>query len=323
MPPERRGIRRDQVRMMVLDRKTGITSHDRFDQLGNYLKSGDVLVINSSRTLPAILKAKKHKDNFSEEVEVRLARRINGATWEALVVSETSHPGDRLVFSEDLSGNIIKKNDNSPLVTILFSKTGNELFQHIYSVGEPVRYEYINHPWELDYYQTVFAAQPGSVEMPSAGRAFSWELLFKLQRQGVKITSMQLHTGLSYLLDDKWDHSPEANHEEYFIPSESWTTIMEAKLSGGRIIAVGTTVVRALESAMNSGSLSGWTNLYITPEYQLKAADAIITGLHEPEASHLAMLSAFVEKDKLFNAYQEAILEQYLWHEFGDINLII
>jgi S-adenosylmethionine:tRNA ribosyltransferase-isomerase len=190
-----------------------------------------------------------------------------------------------------------------------------------------VRYEYIQEPWNLDYYQTVFATIPGSVEMPSAGRAFSWELLFRLQKKGVRIAYITLHTGLSYLLDDKWHKGPDKNFENYEVPKETADLIRVTKKAGGRVIAVGTTVVRALETvALEKREVeahSGWTNLYITEDTKLEICDGLITGMHEPEASHLQLLSAFVDKGKLYEAYQDAIKQRYLWHEFGDMNLII
>ena len=211
----------------------------------------------------------------------------------------------------------------TPLKTILFSKKGTDLFNCIYALGEPIRYEYINHNWGLDYYQTVFASQPGSVEMPSAGRAFSWELLFNLQKKGIELDFIQLHTGLSYLLDDELETLPTDNFEEYHLSEKTIGKIHRTKASGGRVIAVGTTVVRALESAGVTGALDGVTNLYINKSFPLKMVDGIITGFHEPKASHLDMLTAFVPQDKLWNAYEEAIEQHYLWHEFGDMNLII
>jgi len=325
MPPERRGVRRDHVKLMIQDRQTGQTNHDIFFNLDLYLSKGDVVVLNSSRTVPAILLADlyRNKNCIQKGIEVRLARRKNGHTWEALAVSAGIKNGDFLVLSSTLHGVVSRASTNTPFITIQFSKQGTALYDEIYALGEPVRYEYINNPWELNYYQTVFATQPGSVEMPSAGRAFSWELLFKLQKKGIHLVFIQLHTGLSYLLDDKWDHSPIENYEEYNIPKEAWDTILRAKVERRRVIAVGTTVVRAMETAALDGCLQGWTNLYIKPTYNLKIADGIITGLHEPEASHLDLLSAFTEKDLLCNAYQEALKEGYLWHEFGDMNLIL
>lgn len=324
-PPERRGIRRDHVRMMVLDKKTGSVSHDKFFQLADYLKPGDLVIMNTSRTVPAILYAGqyRHTKCVQREVEIRLARRRNEETWDALIVTDDVRLGDILQFSSDLSAVIIDMKAGSPLKTILFSKKGTDLFNCIYALGEPVRYEYIHIKWGLDYYQTVFASHPGSVEMPSAGRAFSWELLFTLQRKGIELDFIQLHTGLSYLLDDEVENSPTDNFEEYHLSETTIEKIFKTKATGGRVIAVGTTVVRALESAGITGALNDITNLYINQNFKLKMVDGIITGLHEPKASHLDMLTAFIPQKLLWDAYQEAIDQRYLWHEFGDMNLIL
>ncbi|MEH7245471.1 S-adenosylmethionine:tRNA ribosyltransferase-isomerase [Neobacillus niacini] len=324
-PPERRGIRRDHVKLMVLDKKTGHVSHDQFFHLTDYLNPGDLVVMNNSRTVPAILQGGLYRGTkqIQKAVEIRLARRISEETWDVLVVAEGVKLGDILIFSPELTAVVTNMKAGSPLKTILFSKKGTELFNSIYALGEPIRYEYIYDKWGLDYYQTVFASHPGSVEMPSAGRAFSWELLFKLQRKGIELDFIQLHTGLSYLLDDELETSPTDNYEEYHLSEKTIEKIHKTKTSGGRVIAVGTTVVRALESAGVTGTLNGVTNLYINKQFPLKMVDGIITGFHEPKASHLDMLTAFVPQDLLWNAYEEAIDHQYLWHEFGDMNLIL
>ncbi|RDU35757.1 S-adenosylmethionine:tRNA ribosyltransferase-isomerase [Neobacillus piezotolerans] len=320
-PPERRGIRRDHVRMMVLSKETGYACHDSFYRLDQYLNEGDVLVLNTSRTIPAILRG--CLTGSQKEVEIRLAGKIDESRWHALIVGPTVQAGERISFSGRLKAAVEQPAKETPLSVICFSKSGTNLFDEIYSLGEPIRYEYIDTPWNLDYYQTVFASHPGSVEMPSAGRAFSWELIFKLRRKGIKIVFIQLHTGLSYFLDDNFDHHPSKNREEYAIPEETLSIIGEARKEGRWVIAVGTTVVRALETAFSTGQAHGWTNLFIHPGYELKAVDGILTGLHEPEASHLAMLSAFIPQDKLYGAYADAVEAKYLWHEFGDMNLII
>lgn len=324
-PPEKRGLRRDHVKMMVLDRTTGEICHDQFYHLLDYLQPGDLVILNNSRTIPAALQGKwiRTQTELAAQVEVRLARRRNEDTWDALVIATPVNIGDTLHFSAELSATVIGNKDNTPLKTIQFSKKGTDLFHDIYSLGEPIRYEYINEPWALDFYQTVFGSHPGSVEMPSAGRAFSWELLFTLMQGGIHIDYIQLHTGLSYLLDDELEPSPEDNDEEYHISESTMQRILETKDSGKRVIAVGTTVVRALESAARNNVLSGITNLYINRHSPLKMVDGMITGLHEPKASHLEMLSAFVSEQHLQCAYEEAIKSRYLWHEFGDMNLII
>lgn len=324
-PPEKRGVRRDHVRMMVLDRKTGDKAHNHFINLANFLESGDLVIINNSRTIPAVMQARWNRSSvlLAQNAEVRLARRHSEDTWEALIVASPVKVGDTLQFTPELSAIVIAEKENSPLKFIKFSQKGIALFNIIYAIGEPVRYEYIKQPWDLDFYQTVFACHPGSVEMPSAGRAFSWELFFQLKQQGIQLDFIQLHTGLSYLLDDSCSTNPEDNEEAYHISEQTWEKVLQTKASGKKVIAVGTTVVRALESAAKSGVCSGITNLYIDRHYPLKIADGIITGFHEPKASHLDMLTAFISEHHLMNAYHQAIEAGYLWHEFGDMNLIL
>jgi S-adenosylmethionine:tRNA ribosyltransferase-isomerase len=194
-------------------------------------------------------------------------------------------------------------------------------------LGDPVRYWYSAAPWDLDFYQTVYAREPGSMEMPSAGRAFSWKLLLDLRRRGIDTAFLILHAGLSSYLDEAFDAGHPASVEPFRLESEAADRINAAKARGGRIIAVGTTVVRALESIADEGgrveAREGRTCLRITPGHRLKAVDGLLTGFHEPQASHLDLLSAFMEPGRLKGIYAEALREGYLWHEFGDANLIL
>ncbi|NGQ95164.1 S-adenosylmethionine:tRNA ribosyltransferase-isomerase [Brevibacillus sp. SYP-B805] len=324
MPPERRGIRRDHVRMLAVERATGAMVDGRFFELPTFLRPGDLLVLNASRTLPASLSAEWHN---GRKVEVRLARRVTDREWQALVVGERAAAGETLRFSADLTARVLEAAPGTPLVTLSFSHAGIDLYNRIYRLGEPVRYEYVDHPWELDYYQTVYASAPGSVEMPSAGRAFSWELLFRLRRKGIGIAYLQLHTGLSDLLDDSRPHHPAEHAEAYAVPAATAEAVNRCKASGGRVIAVGTTVVRALETAADERGIvaaqTGWTRLHIDGGYRLRAVDGLITGFHEPRASHLDLLTAFLGPDLLGQVYRMALEKGYLWHEFGDMNLIL
>jgi S-adenosylmethionine:tRNA ribosyltransferase-isomerase len=325
-PPERRGIRRDHVKLMVSDRFTGNSLHTFFFKLEQFLSPGDVLVLNDSRTIPASLKADwiRKDECLKAGIEVRLARKQSESTWEALVVNGEAMPGDVVEFSPRLKANVVQL--RKPFVTLSFNQQGTALLAEIYERGEPVRYEYAEEVWALDYYQTVYGNVPGSVELPSAGRAFTWEMLFRLQKKGVKIAYLTLHTGLSYLFDDGDRVAPEENCEFYTIPEETARIIREAKQREKRVIAVGTTVVRALESAALTGviqSASGWTCLRIDKDTHLKVVTGLMTGFHEPEASHLDLLTAFCRPESLARMYQEAIEKRYLWHEFGDIHLIL
>ncbi|MFT4413989.1 S-adenosylmethionine:tRNA ribosyltransferase-isomerase [Fredinandcohnia humi] len=321
IPAEKRGTTRDRVRLMVMN-GTGSITHDSFLQLSSYLKEGDLLVMNNSRTLPAALKGM----HGNREVEIRLSRRISEKEWDVLVVDSSFKVGDTIDFKDGISATISDFGSEEPLVRLLFSVGGVRLTNMIYKYGEPIRYEYIDQPWSLDTYQTVYAAAPGSVEMTSAGRAITWRLLNQLKSKGINLAFLQLHAGLSYYGNDHWP-TPSKHPEKYVISEETANLVNDTHRKGGRVIAVGTTVVRALESATDlSGRVSakeGVTDLYIQSGYHLKVVDGLLTGFHEPEASHLDLLTAFVNYDVLMSCYQEAIAYEYLWHEFGDMNLIL
>lgn len=194
-------------------------------------------------------------------------------------------------------------------------------------LGDPVRYWYTSAPWDLDYYQTVYAREPGSMEMPSAGRAFTWKPLMELRRKGIATAFLVLHAGLSSYMDEEFDAGHPASVEPFRLDGLAADRINEAKSGGGHIVAVGTTVVRALESIADA---QGWvrpeqgsTCLRITPGYRLKVTDGLLTGFHVPHASQLDLLTAFLPPERLGPIYAEALRENYLWHEFGDANLIL
>jgi S-adenosylmethionine:tRNA ribosyltransferase-isomerase len=333
-PPERRGIRRDQVRLLVVDRATSHIEHTRFDKIDKYLRPGDLLVFNSSRTLPASLRGCECSAAHGPCMEVRLAERLPDGSWLALLLCEQGDPfgcglraGMQIEFAEGLAATVLDRDANIPrLWKLRFSISGIELVDLIYRLGKPIRYEYVSTLWDLDYYQTVYGTEPGSAEMPSAGRAFTWKLLLDLKRRGIDSAYVVLHTGLSSYMDDELDRQHPASEEEYFVSRIIARKINQARANGGRIIAVGTTVVRALESAATeNGSVTeahGYTRLKIDHQHRLRSVKGLLTGLHEPEASHLDLLSAFLPAEQIHAAYREAIARRYLWHEFGDLNLI-
>jgi len=332
-PPERRGEGRDRVRLMVIDRRTHAVEHTRFDRLGEYLREGDLLVFNSSRTLPAALEGCAAPAGPC--IEMRLAERLPDDTWMALLMCQQGDPfacglreGLEIVFGEGLRAKVLERDRRIPrLWRVRFSRTGAELIDTFYRVGRPIRYEYVSAPWDLDYYQTVYAREPGSAEMPSAGRAFTWRLLFDLKRRGVRVAYVVLHTGLSSYMDDELDAQHPASEEEYFITDAAAREINETRGRGGRVVAVGTTVVRALESVADEDGVirpgHGYTRLRVTAGHVLSVVTGLLTGLHEPEASHLDLLTAFLPAEEIRAAYQEAVELKYLWHEFGDLNLIV
>ncbi len=334
-PPERRGLRRDQVRLLVINRASGKVEHSRFDKIDNFLRSNDLLVFNSSRTLPASMRGCDCSRKHGPCMEVRLAEHLPDDSWLALLLCEQGdpfgcglRPAMQIQFGEGLSATVEERDARIPrLWKLRFSISGTQLVDLIYRLGKPIRYEYVSAPWDLDYYQTVYAKEPGSAEMPSAGRAFTWKLLFDLKRRGIDSAHIVLHTGLSSYMDDELDAQHLASEEEYFVNEATTEKINRARGNGGRVIAVGTTVVRALESIVDlSGRVQpghGYTRLKIDNRHQLKAVDALLTGLHEPQASHLDLLSAFLPAEKIRSAYEEAIAQRYLWHEFGDLNLIL
>ena len=332
-PPERRGLSRDRVRLMVIDRRTFAVTHTRFDRLGEYLRPGDLLVFNSSRTLPASLRG--CAAGGGPCIEARLAERLPDGTWLALLLCQQGEPfacglreGMEVEFGEGLRASVVERDRRIPrLWRVRFSKEGSELVDAVYRLGRPVRYEYVSAPWDLDYYQTVYAREPGSAEMPSAGRAFTWRLLFDLRRRGVGVAYVVLHTGLSSYMDDELDARHPASEEEYFIGEGAARLVNDTRAAGGRVVAVGTTVVRALESVADDDGLvrpgHGYTRMKVTAASRLSCVDGLLTGLHEPEASHLDLLTAFLPAGQIRAAYEEAVRLRYLWHEFGDLNLII
>src|SRR6266568_4135390 len=334
-PPERRGIRRDQGRLLVIERATGKIEHTRFDKIDKHLRQNDLLVFNSSRTLPASMRGCDCGVAHGPCMEVRLAEHLPDNSWLALLLCEQGDPfgcglrtGMQIEFAEGLTATVLERDVNIPrLWKLRFSITGTELVDLIYRLGKPIRYEYVSAPWDLDYYQTVYATEPGSAEMPSAGRAFTWKLLLDLKRRGIDTAYVVLHAGLSSYMDDELDRRHPASEEEYFVNRVTARKINQARERGSRLIAVGTTVVRALESAANeNGSVAevhGYTRLKIDRHHKLRCVDGLLTGLHEPEASHLDLLSTFVPAEQIHAAYREAIAHRYLWHEFGDLNLIL
>ena len=210
----------------------------------------------------------------------------------------------------------------SPRLWLATLRLPAPLHSYLTQHGFPIRYSYVPKQWPLDAYQTVFATEPGSAEMPSAGRAFTSELMTRLVARGVRFAPLLLHTGVASMED----HEPP--YEEYFrVPLATARAVNEAHAADRRVIAVGTTVVRALEAVADKAGIAhpgeGWTDLVVTPQRGVRAVDALLTGLHEPRASHLAMLEAICGDEHLRIAYAEALHERYLWHEFGDLHLLL
>ena len=325
LPAELRGIRRDGARLCVVERGAGRISHTTVARLGEHLAPGDVLVVNSSRTLPAALRVDR---DGAAQVQLRPGALRDGE-WDALAV-ETSPPhrnvplktGETLRAPGGLLLRVLKPRGDAPLLWRMSVERG-DLVRTLLSAGEPIRYSYVPVAVPLEHYQTVYAGAPGSVETPSAGRHLTWELLGELRRNGVDVADIVLHCGLSSFQDDDVDLQKPLIEERFEVRAASAARINRAT----RVIAVGTSVIRTLETAADERGelqpMSGWTRLVITPSTRLRAVDALLTGLHEPPATHLDMLGALLDTDLLERAYAEVRERRYLWHEFGDAMLIV
>lgn len=335
-PPEARGLSRDEVRLMASHYTTNKIFHTQFRSISDLLNPGDVLVINTSGTLNAAIQAKRADDTA---LELHVSTRLPGNLW--LVELRRPDTNKTYPFYNAKIGETLSLNGGGmatlygPYYTDrpLTSETKARLWvasldlpvpveHYLARYGFPIRYHYVSDPWPTDYYQTVYATEMGSAEMPSAGRAFTAELLTQLTSRGIFIAPLILHTGVASL------ESHEPPYEEFYrVPTETAELINLTKKLKRRVIAVGTTAVRALETVVDTSGIvhpgEGWTNLVITPDHPCKAVDGMLTGLHEPEATHLAMLEALAGRTHLRLTYEEALQEKYLWHEFGDLHLIL
>ncbi|HEX5877362.1 MAG TPA: S-adenosylmethionine:tRNA ribosyltransferase-isomerase [Actinomycetota bacterium] len=336
-PPEARGLRRDHVRLLLVDRASGSVAHHRFHELPRLLDPGDLLVVNDSRTLPASLLG---RTGDGAPLEVRLAAR-DGERWAALVLgvpaggedpalvpTDTRPPapalaaGERLEFAGGLGATVLGRHEEAaPLVWLAFDLASERLAEALHRAGRPVRYAYVPRPWPLHQYQTLFAAGPGSAEMASAGRPFTVQTLRDLRDRGVGLATISLHAGLSTYGDPATDRS-YVPAEPYLVPAATADAVTACRAAGGRVVAVGTTVVRALETTAGRAG-GGVTRLRIGAGHRLAVVDGLLTGLHEPEASHLDLLAAFLDRPALDRAYAAALGAGYLWHEFGDVCLLL
>ena len=326
LPAELRGLPRDGGALTVVDRRRGTIRHTVFRELGRHLRPGDLLVVNTSRVLPAAIVAAR--GDSGEPVQLRPAVR-RAHWWDVLPVEPgPPHepvalvPGEQILLPGGTCAEVIGPRADLPHVWRL-ALDGAAAFDELLRFGEPIRYSYVPDPVPLEHYQPVYATAPGSAESPSAGRPFSWEMLLELRRAGVGLASIVLHTGLSSWQDDAADAEHHLAEEWFEVPQATSAAIASAR----RVVAVGTTVVRALESAAIGDHVvapsQGWTSLRVTPGQPLHTVDAMLTGLHEPGASHLAMLEALVDGNLLDRALDQARRRGHLWHEFGDSLLII
>jgi S-adenosylmethionine:tRNA ribosyltransferase-isomerase len=351
-PPEARGLTRDAVRLLVSNADSDTIAHSRFSDLPEWLSPGDLLVVNTSRTLKAALTARTRTGHrFELHLSTQLPPSRLALRWAGpgnFWVVEVRRPGPvaSLPFRDALAGAVFEL-EAGGIVTVLAPyplggalnaasrlwiaalELDGPVIPYLERFGSPIRYSYVNRAWPESMYQTVFATEPGSAEMPSAGRPFTAGLVTRLVSAGIQIAPLLLHTGVASLED----HEPP--YEEYFrVTSETADRVNWTRRAGRRVVAVGTTVVRALETVTDprgtSSASEGWTRLVIGHERPLRAVNALITGLHEPHATHLAMVEQAIAAaggdhppSHLIRAYAEAQQAGYLWHEFGDSHLII
>jgi S-adenosylmethionine:tRNA ribosyltransferase-isomerase len=317
-PPERRGVARDAVRMLVSDRVSGTHEHRRFFDLPSILRAGDLLVVNDSATLPAALSSRRQNgETLQLHVSTKIDERIFMAEPRSAVLS-----GEELRLPD--GGSVVMLapvEPEMPRVWYGWFQLPVAMPAYLLHAGEPIRYAYVKERFPLADYQTIFAREPGSSEMPSAGRPFSARTLRDLRVRGVEVAAITLHCGVASF------EAPERPAlERYTVSNAAVAAIKRARGKGGRVIAVGTTVVRALESAVRDGELvasSGWTDLVIDGSEPVTTVDGMLSGFHSETATHQWMLRAFATTSLLTEAYAEAASRCYYQHEFGDVHLIL
>jgi S-adenosylmethionine:tRNA ribosyltransferase-isomerase len=326
-PPEQRGLGRDRVLMLVADPEDGSLHHGHFDELPELLGPPDVLVVNTSRTLPAALPARAAG---GARVLLHLSTPAPGekeGRW--IVELRTSdgrrrggHAGQRLQLPAGAEAELLAGHLGSRLWVADLRLGGRDLIDYLEAHGRPIRYGHAAGDWPLAAYQNVYANEPGSAEMPSAGRPFTAEAITRLVARGVDVVPVVLHTGVSSL-----DRGEPPYPERFEVSEASAARINLARSLGGRVIAVGTTSVRALESAADPDghvrSAAGWTHLVIGAGRPLRTVEGVLSGFHDRGSSHLELLEGVAGTELLERAYASAREHGYLRHEFGDVLLVL
>lgn len=317
-PPEARGLARDQVRLLVSHLTDDRVEHRAFTDLPDVLRPGDLVVANDSATLPAALPARRCDGS---QIRLHLSTHVSGEVWVVEPRRIAALAGEVLRLPGGAAAELLAPYPNSQRLWL--ARFSQDAFELMARYGRPIVYPYVHREWPIEMYQTAYAGPPGSAEMPSAGRAFSPDVLERLAHRGIQFMTLTLHTGVASL-----EGHEKPYPEEYRVPELTASAVRSAMAQGRRVIAVGTTVVRALESAYEVGqgqvvACHEWTSLVVTPERGVAVVDSLLTGFHEPRASHLSMLEAIAGRSHLEKAYQTALDGRYLWHEFGDLHLML
>jgi S-adenosylmethionine:tRNA ribosyltransferase-isomerase len=324
-PPEARGIPRDAVRMLVSRRRTGEITHHPFTDLPDLLLPGDLVVVNTSATLPAAVRA-------GPGLVMHFSTSLPDGSWLAELRAMRGHatepyPGGSPGQALPLPGGAVVTLTKRVTGRLWRVRLSTAVVPYLLRHGSFIHYSYVASDWPAEAYRTVFGATPGSAEMPSASRPFTAEMIARLVVRGITIAPITLHTGVSSL-----EGGEEPYPEAYDIPPATARLVDATRQAGGRVVAVGTTVVRALETAaaareQRAGAplpaSAGWTHHLVTPQRPPRVVDALFTGLHEPRSTHLLMLNAFAGADLLRRCYTAAVQHSYLWHEFGDVHLLL
>lgn len=316
-PPEYRGVARDGVRMLVTDRQTRSHTHAHFCDLPRLLHTGDLLVVNDSATLPASIVARRSN---GDAIRLHVSTKIDERLWTV----EPRGPvaaGETLTLPGGAAVTVLASVDSrQPRLWYAVFQLNAPMYAYLAEFGTPISYAYLRRSFPLRDYQTLFAREIGSSEMPSAARPFTKPVVAELCDKGVEIATVTLHCGVASF------EVPERPATERFMVSHATADrVNNARREGRRVIAVGTTVVRALESAATHegvAATSGWTDLIIDDTYRLKAVGALLSGFHDVNATHLSLLHAFVDAELLQDAYAQAAQSGYRYHEFGDLQLI-
>jgi S-adenosylmethionine:tRNA ribosyltransferase-isomerase len=345
-PPEARGTTRDDVRLLVSRTAADEVGEYRFAELPDLLLPGDLVVVNNSATIPAAV-AVTTPPAGAGPLTVHFSTAMAAGDWLVELRAGSGRATSPVSAGKtglqlELPGGAVLTLTEPFSQRLWRARLSTAVIPYLLRHGQPIRYSYVSQPWPVETYQTVFATWPGSAEMPSAARPFTGQIVTRLVSRGVSIAPITLHTGVSSL-----EGSEDPYPESYDVPAATARMVNMTRRSGGRVIAAGTTVVRALESAALAGSRqteryptdpyptdpctndgpvaasAGWTSHVVTSQTGVAAVDGLLTGLHEPRSSHLWMLAAFAGDALLRRCYDIAAARGYRWHEFGDVHLLL